>query len=280
MAEGRRIHPTAIIDPAARLGDSVEVGAWTWVGPGVVLGDGVVLGHHVTVEGLTEIGAGTHVGHHSMLGGLPQTTRHKGGPTRTVIGSNCILREAVTVNAGSDMSGGLTSIGDNCFLMTQTHVAHDCELGNNVTMVNGSLLAGHVVIGDHAILGGATGIHQFTRIGRRAFIGGMSGVGHDLIPYGMATGVRANLSGLNLVGLKRSGAKRADIHALRAFYRALFDRAAGTVRQNAERLRAEGGLSAAAEEILDFIATPGKRGLLTPALDRDESADPFAVEME
>jgi UDP-N-acetylglucosamine acyltransferase len=280
MADGRKIHPTAIVDPAARLGEAVEIGAWSWVGPGAVLGDGVVLGHHVVIEGLTEIGTGTRVGHHCVFGGLPQTTRHNGGPTRVTIGSDCVFRDFVTVNAGSDLSRGLTSIGNKCFIMTQTHIAHDCEVGNSVTMVNHAMLAGHVIVGDHAILAGSSGVHQFTRIGHRAFLGGMSGIGNDMIPYGMAIGGRASLSGLNLVGLKRGGAARADIHALRAFYRALFNRSSGTVKQNAAALRAGGGLSAAAIEILDFIDQPSKRGLLTPAIDADEAADPFAVQPE
>jgi UDP-N-acetylglucosamine acyltransferase len=275
-----KIHPTAIVDPAARLADGVVVGPWCQVGAGVVLGENVVLGSHAVIEGLTRIGAGTSVGHHCVLGGMPQTTRHKGEPTRLDIGTNCNIRDFVTINAGSDMSRGITTIGDNCFLMTMAHVAHDCAVGNNVTLVNNVMLAGHVVIGDHAILGGGAAVHQFTSVGHRAFVGGLTGIAKNLIPYGMATGDRATLQGLNLVGLKRAGTLRSDINGLRAFYRALFDRTSGTVLENAARLRQMPDLPAAALEIVDFVEGAGKRGLVTPPLDLGNDIDPFAIEME
>lgn len=274
------IHPTAIVDPAAQLGEGVEIGPWCQVGPGAVLGARAVLASHVIIEGVTRIGEGTSVGHHSVIGGLPQTTRHKGTPTSVEIGAHCTIRDFVTINAGSDMSRGVTSVGDHCFIMTQAHVAHDCEVGNHVTLVNCVMLAGHVEIGDFAILGGGAAVHQFAKIGHRAFVGGLTGIAGNLIPYGMATGNRANLQGLNLVGLKRAGTVRSEIHGLRAFYRALFDRSQGTVQENAARLRADGGLPAAALEIIDFVAAGGKRGLLTPPISANPDADPFAAEME
>jgi UDP-N-acetylglucosamine acyltransferase len=275
-----RIHPTAIVANDAILGESVEIGPWCMVGGQVALGDGVTLSSHVVVEGVTRIGAGTRIGHHSCIGGTPQTTRHKGGPTRVEIGTNCTIREFVSINAGSDMSRGVTSIGNDCFIMTQAHVAHDCDVGNGVTLVNNVMLAGHVVIGDFAILGGGAAVHQFTSVGTRAFVGGMTGIAKNLIPYGMATGDRATLQGLNLVGLKRAGTVRSEIHALRAFYRNLFDREAGTVLENAHRLRGSGEWPNAALTILDFVETAGKRGLLTPALDSLADADPFAATAE
>ncbi|MCU0830133.1 MAG: acyl-ACP--UDP-N-acetylglucosamine O-acyltransferase [Rhizobiaceae bacterium] len=277
---GARIHPTAIVADGAVLGEDVEIGPWSLVGADVTLGDGVVLASHVVVEGVTRIGAGTRIAHHACIGGTPQTTRHKGGATRVDIGTNCIIREFATINAGSDMSRGVTSIGDNCFIMTQVHVAHDCEVGQGVTLVNNVMLAGHVVIGDHAILGGGAAVHQFTAVGTRAFVGGLTGIAKNLIPYGMATGDRATLQGLNLVGLKRAGTQRSEIHALRALYRDLFDRNAGTVLDNAQRLRGQGGWPDAAVTILDFVETAGKRGLVTPPLDQGADADPFSANAE
>jgi UDP-N-acetylglucosamine acyltransferase len=275
-----RIHPTAIVEVGATLGESVVIGPWSHVGAGVTLGDGVSIGSHVVVEGDTRIGAGTRISHHACIGGPPQTTRHKGTPTRVEIGSNCIIREGATINAGSDMSRGVTSVGNDCFIMTQVHIAHDCVVGNSVTLVNNVMLAGHVEIGDFAILGGGSAVHQFTTIGTRAFVGGMTGIASNLIPYGMAIGDRASLQGLNLVGLKRAGTVRSEIYLLRALYRSLFDRDSGTVQENAMRLRGEQEWPAAALQILDFVVTSGKRGLITPPLGMSKDSDPFSVEMQ
>ena len=261
-----QIHPTAIVADGAIVADDVRIGPFCVVGENVRLDAGVELKSHVVVDGHTSIGERTVVHPQAVLGGQPQSMRHKGGPTRLTIGRDCTIREGVTANVGTDSDRGLTSIGDHCFIMTYAHIAHDCAVGDHVTIVNNVMLAGHCVVGDHAIIGGGAALHQFSRVGTRAFVGGMAGVEGDVIPYGMALGNRAYLGGLNIVGLKRAGVSRADIHALRHAYQDLFDRDTGTVHDNAERLAAQDGLSAIVREVLAFVGVRGKRGFVTPPL--------------
>jgi UDP-N-acetylglucosamine acyltransferase len=273
MSSGSFVHPSALVEDGARLGDGVHVGPFCYVGADVVLGDNVHLANHVSVIGVTTVGAGTRVQAFAALGGLPQDSKHKGGPTTLTIGVNCDIRESVTIHKGSDTGSGATVVGDNCFFLAYAHVAHDCIVGNNVTLTNGATLGGHCEVGDYVIIGGLTAVHQFVRIGRRAFLGGCSAVVGDVIPYGMAVGNRATLHGFNVVGLRRSGLNRSQLLSMRAAYRTLFS-TERTVAENAEIVRQQYSDVPQVVEILDFLTGRGKRHFVVPALgDRDDASD-------
>ncbi len=216
------VHPSAVVNPAARLGEGVEIGPFCCVGGEVELAAGVRLVSHVVIEGRTRVGAGTVIYPFAVLGTPPQDLKYRGEASELVIGRNNRIREHVTMNPGTAGGGMITTVGDEGLFMVGAHVAHDCRLGDHVILANNATLAGHVVVGDYAILGGLSAVHQFVRIGPHAMIGGMSGVENDVIPYGLVMGERARLSGLNLVGLERRGYSREDIQALRAAYRVLF----------------------------------------------------------
>ena len=274
VASGVEIHPAAVVEAGAQLGLGVRIGPFCHVGPDVTLADNVELTSHVVVTGATRIGEGTKVYPQAVLGGQPQNIRHKGGRTTLAIGRNCLIREAVTVHVGSDSSRGATEIGDDCMLMAYSHVAHDCIIGNNVIFANGATLGGHVEVGDHVTIGGLSAVHQFVRIGHHAFVGGMTGVPGDVIPYGMVIGNRARLRGLNIVGLKRAGLTRAELSTLRSAYRVLFDRAR-PVAENAEAARAEYGSDPRVADMLDFVTSRGKRIFCVPPVSgtREEDED-------
>ncbi len=227
------IHSTAIVDKAARVGEGAVVGPYCVVGPKVQLGEGVRLLSHVVIDGQTRIGNGTVVYPFASIGHQPQDLKYKGEASTLEIGQNNQIREYVTMNPGTEGGGMVTRVGDNGLFMVGAHVAHDCQIGNNVIMANNATLGGHVIIGDYAIIGGLAAVHQFVRIGAHAMIGGMSGVENDVIPYGMVKGERAHLAGLNVVGLERRGFGRDDIHALRSAYRMLFS-AEGTMAERLE----------------------------------------------
>lgn len=217
------IHPTAVVDPSARLASGVVVGPFSLVGPDVELGDGVRLLSHAVIEGHTRIGAGTTVYPFASIGHPPQDLKYRGERSAVEIGCDTTIREYVTVQPGTAAGCMVTRVGDRCLLMVGAHVAHDCVLGDGVIMANHSTLGGHVEIGDQAILGGLTAVHQFVRIGPHAFVGGMTGVEQDVIPFGMVVGERGYLAGLNLTGLRRRGFDRMDIHRLRGAFRELFE---------------------------------------------------------
>lgn len=264
------IHPTAVIEAGAKLGEGVSIGPFCVVGPEVTLADGVTLHSHVVVTGRTSIGARTKVFPFASLGHQPQDLKYAGEPSDLTIGSDCLIREGVTMNPGTSGGGMHTVVGDRCAFLANSHVGHDCRLGNNIILSNGVLLAGHVSVGDYAILGGAAAVIQFARVGAHAFVGGLSGVENDLIPFGMALGDRASLAGLNIVGLKRRGFGREQIHALRHAYRMLFA-SAGTLKERVERVAETFADQAAVMEIVDFVRAGGHRALVTPrdAVARD-----------
>ena len=216
------IHPTAIISNNSRIGKNVKIGAYSIIEDDVVIGDNVIINHHVIISGNTEIGDNTKIFPFTSIGTEPQDLKYEGEKSTLIIGKNNVIREHVTINPGT--KGGImtTKIGDNCLFMVGSHVAHDCIVGNNVILANNATLAGHVEVGDFAIIGGLSAIRQFVRIGSHAMIGGMSGIESDVIPYGQAVGERASLTGLNLIGLKRRGFSRDDIHSLRSAYRLMF----------------------------------------------------------
>ncbi|MBP5855466.1 acyl-ACP--UDP-N-acetylglucosamine O-acyltransferase [Marivibrio halodurans] len=261
MAE---IHPTAIVDPKADIADDVHIGPYCIVGPDVVLGAGVRLRSHVVVEGRTRIGAGTEIYPFASIGLPPQDLKYKGEPSELVIGSGNRIREYVTMNPGTEGGGMLTKVGDNCLFMASAHVAHDCRVGDGVIMANNATLAGHVVVGDHVIIGGLSAVHQFVRIGHQAMIGGMSGVENDVIPFGSVMGERANLCGLNIIGLKRRGFEKNQIHALRAAYKALFAAEAGTLGERVEAIAKTYEDVPAVGELVSFIREGGARGVTQP----------------
>lgn len=265
MTTSPTIHQLAVVDPAAQLGADVVIGPFCTVGPDVTLGDGVQLISHVAVAGRTTIGARTKIYPFASIGHAPQDLKYAGEASTLTIGADCMLREGVTINPGTAGGTMTTSVGDRCALLANVHIGHDCMVGNNVIMSNNVMLAGHVTVGDHVIFGGGSAVIQFTRVGAHAFVGGMSGLENDLIPYGMVIGNRAHLAGLNLVGLKRRGFEREAIHALRRAYRMLFA-AEGTLLERVADTESELGAHPLVAEVLGFIRAGGDRAICTPRM--------------
>jgi UDP-N-acetylglucosamine acyltransferase len=258
------IHPTAIIGPNVRHAPDVAIGAYCVLDGDISIDAGTRLMSHVVIAGRTSIGKNCSIFPFASLGHAPQDLKFKGEASQLVIGDNNVIREHVTMNPGTEGGGMLTSVGNDCLFMTSSHVAHDCRIGNHVILANNATLGGHVHIGDFSILGGLSAIHQFVRIGPHAIIGGMSGVEHDVIPYGSVLGERANLAGLNLVGLKRRGFEREAIHALRNAYKMLFEDDNDTLAERVVKVRAHYGALAEVNEMLDFIGDKGARSLCVP----------------
>lgn len=254
------IHPSAVIEPGAELGAGVKIGPFCVVGPDVRLDDGVVLKSHVVVTGDTRVGPETEIFPFACIGEVPQDLKFRGEQVRLEIGARNRIREYVTMNPGTEGGGGVTVIGDDGLFMAGAHVAHDCRIGNHVILVNNASVAGHCVLDDEVIVGGLSGVHQWVRIGRGAMIGAVTMVTADVIPYGLVQGPRGHLDSLNLVGLKRRGATRADIAALRNL---LGDLGQGAFRETA-RNRAQGDVTEMERDVLDFILGPSDRSFLTP----------------
>ncbi len=266
MANATVVHPSAVVESGAQLGEGVQVGPFCQIGPDAVVGDRVRLVGHVSILGATTIGPDCRVWPNAVLGGAPQSVRHKGGRTTLTVGSNCEIREGVTFNVGTDTSRGATTVGSHGYFMAQSHVAHDCIVGDNVTMANSAALGGHSEIGDFVTIGGLAAVHQFVRVGHHAFIGGYAAVVGDVIPYGMAVGDRARLRGLNVIGIKRSGLSRAELLELRAAYRMLFA-PEHTLAEAIPLVEAEFGQRPAVADILSFLKARGKRYFTVPALN-------------
>ena len=262
------IDATARVADGARIGDGAEIGPNCIVGPQVEIGEGVRLIANVHVTGATAIGAGSVVYPFASLGTPPQSVHYRGGRTRLVIGPRCEIREGVTMNTGTEDGGGVTSVGERCLFMVGSHVAHDCHVGNGVTFANLVTLGGHVCVGDNAFLGGFAGFHQFCRVGEGVMVAGMSPVRTDIIPFGMARG--ENLRGLNVVGLRRRGATKADVRLLRSAYQALFF-GNGLFAERLEEVAREFADAPAVGKIVAFIRAGGKRALMQPAADGDEA---------
>ena len=263
IAKSASIHKFAVVEDGAIIGENVEIGPFCHVGPKVVLHDNVHLLTHAIVTGRTTIGKGTKIFPMAIVGGDPQSVHHGGEETTLGVGENCTIREGVTINTGTADYGGKTIVGNNNLFLANSHVAHDCRVGNNVIMSNNVMLAGHVTIEDRAILGGGCAVHQFTRIGRQAFIGGLSAASYDVIPYGMLNGNPGVLSGLNIVGMTRAGIDRAVIHRVRRAYKGIFE-GEGSIRDNAAAIRDEYADCKEVIEILDFIAADSDRALSSP----------------
>ena len=261
------IHPTAIVDDAAVLGEGVRIGPFCTVSAEAKLGDGVVLDSHVVVAGRTTIGPNNRIYPFAAIGTPPQDTKYAGEPSELILGANNVIREHVTMNPGTSGGGMVTRVGNNCLFMVGAHLAHDCQVGDHVILVNNVILGGHVEVQDHAILGGMSAVHQFVRIGRHAMIGGKSAIESDVIPYGSVLGNRAYLSGLNIIGLKRRNFSRDEIHGLRAAYRLLFAQE-GTMQERLVDVAAMFADHEQVMEIVAFIQADSSRALCQPKLDR------------
>jgi UDP-N-acetylglucosamine acyltransferase len=261
-----RIHPTAIIADGAVVADDVEIGPYCIVGETVTLGAGVRLLSHVVIEGITEIGEGCTIHPFASLGGPPQHAAHAGEATRLVIGARNLIREYVTMNAGTPFGRGVTTVGADGIFYTGAHVAHDCIVGDHVILTNCATLGGHAHVGDHVIMSGLAAAHQYTRIGRHAFVGGLAAVTKDVIPFGSVWGNHAHLEGLNLVGLKRRGFSREVINDLRAAYRLLFADE-GTLQERVEDVARVFAGSPEVSEIIEFIQADSARPLCLPHVD-------------
>jgi UDP-N-acetylglucosamine acyltransferase len=257
------IHPTAIIEPRAKLADTVAIGPYCHVGSEVELDEGVVLYGHAVVAGRTTIGANTRIFPFASIGHEPQDLKYAGEESRIVIGRDNIIREHVTMNPGTKGGGMLTRVGDRCLFMVGVHVAHDCTVGDNVVMANNATLGGHVVVGDNAVLGGLSAVHQFVRIGNHAMIGGMSGVERDVIPYGSVMGDRARLSGLNIIGMQRRGFSREEIQGLRTAFHMLFAEG-GTFSERVTEIAGRFPEMKPVQDVVAFIRADTSRGICRP----------------
>ncbi len=262
------IHPTAIVAEGARLGKGVRIGPYCIVGGDVSLADNVELKSHVVIEGHTTVGRDTTIFAFASISNIPQDRKYHGEASRVEIGERCIIRESVTINPGTEAGGMVTRIGNDCLIMACAHVAHDAIIGNNVIMANYVGIAGHVIVGDNVIFGGTCVIHQFTRIGPYAFIGAQSMVDGDVIPYGMAVGNRAVLTGLNLVGLRRHKFDREAIHRLRAAYRQIFA-SEGTLRERVEDAAELFKEDQLVQDVVNFITEGTDRPILLPRNGHD-----------
>lgn len=257
------VHPLALVERGAQLGRGAKIGPFCHIGPSVELGSGVELLSHVVVAGRTQIGSRTRIFPFASIGHAPQDLKYRGEPSSLIVGADCIIREGVTINPGTQAGGMVTRVGDRCAFLAHAHIGHDCQIGNDVVLSNNVMIAGHVTIGDWTALGGGAAVIQFTRIGAHAFLGGVSGLDHDLIPYGLAVGNRAHLAGLNLVGLKRRGFSREAINELRRAYRLLFA-PEGTLQERiADVTKAFAGDSHV-KAILDFLSETGDRSICMP----------------
>jgi UDP-N-acetylglucosamine acyltransferase len=254
------IHPTAIVDPTAEIDESVEIGPYTIVQKNVIIGQGTRIGPHVVIGEGTQIGQRCQIYQFASVGEAPQALAYRGEKTFLILGDQNIVREFVTLNRGTAGGGGKTVIGNQNLFMAYSHVAHDCQLGNQVILANGATLAGHITIEDHAVIGGLSAIHQFCRIGTHAFISGMTGITLDVPPYMLASGSRARLFGLNTVGLKRFHFSEASVKALKKAYRIIFR--SGLTLEKAVKQVKEDGISQLPEvqHLLQFIQQ-SKRGI-------------------
>ena len=256
------IHKTAIVDVKAKVSSSVEIGPYCVIGPNVEIGDNVKIHSHVNISGNTIIGKNNKIYPFASIGNDPQDLKYNGEKTKLIIGDNNKIREYVTINPGTDGGGGLTKIGNNCLFMISSHIAHDCEVGNNVIIANNVPLGGHAIIEDNVVIGGNSAVQQFTRIGKMAMIGGMTGVLHDVIPYGLSTGNRNILQGVNLIGLRRAKFNNKDILGLSEAYKEIF--ATKNLTENINKLNGEFKENPLVKNVIKFITKDKKRSICTP----------------
>ena len=255
------IHQTAIIDKKAKISKNVEIGPYSVIGPEVEIGENTVIQSHVSIFGNTKIGDGNKIYPFVSIN-EPQDLKYKGEPTNLIIGNNNRIREYVTINPGTVSGGGKTIIGNNCLFMISSHIAHDCKVGNNVIIANNVPLGGHAIIEDNVVIGGNSAVQQFTRIGKMAMIGGMTGVLHDVIPYGLSTGNRNSLQGLNLIGLRRAKFDNKDILGLSEAYKEIFS--SKNVIDNISKIKNSHLENLLVKDVIDFIIKDKKRSICTP----------------
>ena len=255
------IHSTAIIDPKAKIEKNVQVGPYSVIGPNVVIGENTIIQSHVSITGNTIIGTDNKIYPFVSIND-PQDLKYNGESTNLIIGNNNKIREYVTINPGTTGGGGKTTIGNNCLFMISSHIAHDCQVGNNVIIANNVPLGGHAVIEDNVVIGGNSAVQQFTRIGKMAMIGGMTGVLHDVIPYGLSTGNRNSLQGLNLIGLRRAKFENKDILGLSEAYKEIF--ATKNINENISKLNGSFHDNPLVKNVIEFITKDKKRSICTP----------------
>ena len=256
------IHKTSIIDSKAKIATNVEIGPYCVIGPKVEIKSNTIIHSHVNISGKTVIGKENKIYPFSSIGNHPQDLKYNNEETELVIGNNNTIREYVTINPGTVGGGGKTIIGNKCLLMISSHVAHDCVVGNNVIIANNVPLGGHAIIEDNVVIGGNSAVQQFTRIGKMAMIGGMTGVLHDVIPYGLSTGNRNSLQGLNLIGLRRAKFQNKDILGLSEAYKEIF--ATKNLTENISKLNGSFENNVLVKEVIEFVTKDKKRSICTP----------------
>ena len=255
------IHKNSLIHPKAKIASNVEIGPYCVIGPDVEISENTIIHSHVNISVNAKIGKGNNIYPFVSINN-PQDLKYNGEHTRLVIGDNNKIREYVTINPGTVGGGGKTVIGNNCLFMISSHIAHDCQVGNNVIIANNVPLGGHAIIEDNVGIGGNSAVQQFTRIGKMAMIGGMTGVLHDVIPYGLSMGNRNSLQGLNLIGLRRAKFDNKDILTLSDAYKQIF--ATKNLTENLNNLNGSFKDNPLVKEILEFITKDKKRSICTP----------------
>ena len=256
------IHKTAIIDSKAKISSNVKIGAYSIIGPNVEIDNDVVIQSHVNISGHTIIGKNNRIYPMASIGSDPQDLKYKDEKTTLMIGDNNTVREHVTINTGTIQGGGITIVGNNNLIMIGAHIAHDCIIGNNIVMANNSAVAGHAEIEDFVIIGAKCGVQQFTRIGKMAMIGGMTGVSRDVIPYGLSTGNRNFLNGINVIGLRRDKVQNKEIIGLTEAYKEIFK--SKNLNENLSKLNGKFKDNILVKEVLEFINKDKKRPICTP----------------
>jgi UDP-N-acetylglucosamine acyltransferase len=255
------IHETAIINSKTKIGKNVQIGPYCVIGPNVEIGDNTIIQSHVNIDGNTKIGRYNKI-YPFVSFNDPQDLKYKGESTNLIIGDNNKIREYVTINPGTESGGSKTIIGNNCLFMIGSHIAHDCNVGNNVIIANNVPLGGHVIIEDNVVIGGNSAVQQFTRIGKMAMIGGMTGVLHDVIPYGLSTGNRNSLQGLNLIGLRRANYENKEILGLSEAYKEIFS--TKNFIENIKKLNISYQENQLVKNVINFITKDKKRSICTP----------------
>ena len=256
------IHKTAIIDPKSKISSNVSIGPYSVIGPDVEIDENTIIYSHVSISGHTKIGKRNKIYPFASIGSDPQDLKYNGEETKLIIGDENTIREYVTINPGTVGDGGKTIIGNSCLFMISSHVAHDCLIGNNVIIANNVPLGGHVIIEDNVVIGGNSAVQQFTRIGKMAMIGGMTGVLHDVIPYGLSTGNRNSLQGLNLIGLRRAKFENKKILGLSEAYKEIF--VTKNLTENISKLNSSLKDNELVKEVIKFIIKDKKRSICTP----------------
>ena len=256
------IHKSSVIDSKAKISKNIKIGPFCYVGPNVILDDNVELISNVHIEGNTKVGKGTRIFPFASIGTQPQDLKFKGEKNSLEIGENNLIREYVTINPGTEGGGSKTTIGNNCLFMISSHIAHDCKVGNEVVIANNVPLGGHVTIEDSVVIGGNSAVQQFTRIGRLAMIGGMTGVLKDVIPFSLSIGNRNHLEGLNLIGLRRKKYENQKIMGLSKAYKEIF--ASKNLHENLSKINGEHKGNELVNEVIAFIEKDKKRPICSP----------------